>query len=133
MSTTAILEPQQLRNFGLLTGAIVALLFGLLLPWLLSHAWPLWPWVLAVILAALGLAYPKALAPVYRLWMKFGHIMGVINSRILLGLVFFLMITPLGAGMRLFGWDPIRRRLGHATSYRVPSRDKDRRHFERPF
>ncbi len=65
--------------------------------------------------------------------MKFGHVMGFINTRILLGLVFYLILTPLGVLMRLFGWDPMQRRLGQNTSYRVPSRDKDQRHFERPF
>ncbi len=133
MNPTATLEPRLLRSFGLTTGAIVAGLFGLLLPWLFSHAWPVWPWVLAGILTGLGLTYPRALAPVYRLWMKFGHVMGFINSRILLGLVFYLLITPVGGLMRLFGWDPMQRRLGLGTSYRVPSRNRDQRHFERPF
>lgn len=133
MNATTTLTPQQMRSFGLTTAAIVAVLFGLLLPWLLSHAWPVWPWVLAGILAGLGLTYPRALTPVYRVWMKFGHVMGFINTRLLLGLVFYLMLTPLGALMRLFGWDPMQRRLRQADSYRVPSRDRDQRHFERPF
>lgn len=133
MNAIAPLTPQQLRSFGLTTATIVAVLFGLLLPWLLSHAWPVWPWLLAGTLAGLGLTYPRALTPVYRVWMKFGHVMGFINTRILLGLVFYFMITPLGAFMRLFGWDPMQRRLGQGASYRVPSRDRHQRHFERPF
>ncbi|MDW8322971.1 MAG: SxtJ family membrane protein [Burkholderiales bacterium] len=132
MSTSTTLESHQLRSFGLLTGAIVAVLFGLLLPWLFSHAWPLWPWVLAALLAGLGLLLPRALAPVYRGWMKFGHVMGIINSRILLGLVFYGLLTPMGALMRALGWDAMRRRR-HAASYRVPSRNRDKHHFERPY
>ncbi len=133
MNVTTASTPQHLRSFGLTTAGIVAGLFGLLLPWLLSRAWPIWPWVLAGTLAGLGLTCPRALTPVYRGWMKFGHVMGFINTRILLGLVFYLILTPLGVLMRLFGWDPMQRRLGQNTSYRVPSRDKDQRHFERPF
>jgi len=131
--STAALTPQQLRHFGLTMAVIVAVLFGLLLPWILSHAWPLWPWIVAGVLGGLGLAYPAALAPFYRLWMKFGHVMGLINSRILLGLFFYLLITPVGLLMRLFGWDPMRCKAGRADSYRVVSQAKDQRHFERPF
>lgn len=126
-------DPSQLRSFGLLTSAIVAVLFGLLLPWLFDYAWPSWPWILAALLAGLGLIAPRLLAPIHRGWMKFGHIMGFINSRLILGLMFYLMITPTGAFMRLFGWDPMRRRLGVGTSYRVPSRDRPVKHMERPY
>ncbi len=133
MSADSTLTPSHLRGFGLLTGGIVAALFGLLLPWLFDYAWPTWPWILAALLAGLGLLFPPALGPVYRVWMKFGHVMGFINSRLILGLMYYLMITPIGAIMRLFGWDPMRRRLGVGTSYRVPSRDRPIKHMERPY
>lgn len=133
MSVADALTPKQLRSFGFTTAAIVAALFGLLLPWLFSHSLPTWPWVVAALLAGLGLALPRALTPVYRGWMKFGHVMGFINTRLLLGLVFYLLITPLGTLMRLFGWDSMRRRLQPVDSYRVPSHAKDRHHFEKPF
>jgi len=133
MSADLALTSSQLRSFGLLTGGIVAVLFGLLLPWLFDHAWPTWPWMLAALLAGLGLFFPPALGPIYRVWMKFGHVMGFINSRLILGLMYYLIITPIGAIMRLFGWDPMRRRLGVGTSYRVPSRDRPIKHMERPY
>lgn len=127
------LDRQQLRNFGLTTGAILALLFGLLLPWLLSHAWPLWPWIVAGGLGGLGLIAPTLLAPVYKAWMKFGHVMGAINTRIILGVFFYLIVTPIGLAMRLFRWDPMRRRLGEDASYRVASHVKPPQHMEKPF
>jgi hypothetical protein len=127
------LNRQQLRNFGLTTGAIVALLFGLLLPWLLSHAWPLWPWIVAGILGGLGLVAPNLLGPVYTVWMKFGHVMGAINTRIILGVFFYLIMTPIGLAMRLFRWDPMRRQAGEGTSHRVPSHVKPIQHMEKPF
>jgi len=127
-------DRRQLRTFGLTTGAIVVALFGLLLPWLLSYAWPLWPWVVAGILGGLGLVAPMLLAPVYKGWMKFGHVMGAINTRIILGLFFYLIVTPMGLFMRLFRWDPMRRRTTAAsTSHRVPSHVKPKQHMERPF
>lgn len=127
-------DRRQLRNFGLTTGSIVVLLFGLLLPWLLSHAWPRWPWILAGVLGGLGLVAPMLLAPVYTVWMKFGQVMGAINTRIILGLFFYLIVTPIGLAMRLFRWDPLRRRMtATETSHRVPSRAKPKQHMEKPF
>ncbi len=49
-------------------------------------------------------AYPL-IRPVYLGWMKFAFVLGWINTRILLGLFFYLVVTPIGLGMRLFGKD----------------------------
>ena len=126
-------DRKELRTFGLMTGGIVAVLFGLLLPWLFSHAFPLWPWIVAGVLGSLGLLAPAALGPVYRLWMKFGHVMGAINTRIILGLLFYVIFTPVGLAMRLFRWDPMRRRKSDGGSYRVVNHPKSPKHMERPF
>ena len=110
---------KELRNFGLTVGAVfVAIAF-----------WPM-VWrgeplrVLAlipgVILVVMGLSLPKILAPVFKMWMKFGHILGWINTRIILGAVFFVIITPMGLIMRMFGWDSMSRTLiPSQNTYRV--------------
>jgi hypothetical protein len=133
MTQTAAPTRKELRSFGLMTGAIVAALFGLFLPWLLSRAFPLWPWVVAGLLGGLGLLVPAGLGPVYRLWMKFGHVMGAINTRLILGLLFYGIFTPVGLLMRLFRWDPMRRRQREAGSYRVASGARSPKHMEKPF
>ena len=128
------LDAAGLRRFALVTGAIVVALFGLGLPWLLDAALPVWPWVVAGVLAAWGVAAPATLGPVYRGWMRFGLLMNRIVSPLVLGLVFYLIITPVGVVMRLFGRDPLSRRLDPgAVSYRVQSRKPDRTSMERPF
>ena len=66
------LDRSGLRKFGLTTAAIVALLFGLLLPWLFGRGYPLWPWFLSGLLFVWALALPAGLAPVYKGWMKVG-------------------------------------------------------------
>jgi len=124
---------KELRTFGLMTGGIVAALFGLLLPWLLSHAFPLWPWIVSGVLGGLGLLVPVALGPVYRLWMKFGHVMGAINTHLILGMLFYVIFTPVGLGMHLFRWDPMRRHKREGCSYRVASHIRSPKHMERPF
>ncbi len=128
------LDAAGLRRFAFVTGGIVAVLFGLGFPWLLDFAIPLWPWVLAGVLAAWGLIAPASLRPVYRGWMRFGLVMNRIVSPVVLGAVFFLVICPVGILMRLLGRDPLSRELDRAAeSYRVSSRKPSRESMERPY
>lgn len=123
----------ELRKFGLTTGVIVACLFGLILPWLLDRRLPIWPWVLFATLGLAALAAPGTLRPVYRGWMKFGAVLGAINTRIILGVFFFLILFPAGLAHRLFGSDPMRRKFEDDASYRIPSVKHPPEHLERPF
>ena len=114
-----VLDRKGLRDFGLLTGALFAGIFGLLLPWRFGWSWPLWPWLILAVLGGLALVAPLALNPVYKVWMRFGLVMGAIMSRLILGIVFFLVVTPLGLLMRALGKDPMRRSFDReAASYR---------------
>jgi len=58
--------------------------------------------VLAIAFAITATALPAVLAPLYRIWMKFGHVVGRINAVILLTLLYFLIIVPTGIFMRTF-------------------------------
>ena len=127
------LDRQGLRQFALVTSAVVVGLFGLLLPWLFGIAWPTWPWILAIVLVALGLAVPMALQPVYKVWMTFGLLLSKITTPIIMGLVFFLVITPTGLIRRLFTTDPMARDFDDSQSYRVPSQKPVADNMERPF
>jgi hypothetical protein len=131
---TPPLSPAELRRFGIVTALIVVVLFGLLLPWIFDHRFPIWPWIVAAVLSSAGLLMPGALGPVYRGWMIFGHLLGWVNTRLLLGLVFYAILLPIGLVMRAFGHDPLMSKLEpDATSYRVRSSEETREHFERPF
>lgn len=125
---------QELRKFGLVTGAIVAVLFGLLLPWIFNYSWPLWPWVVTGISSLWGLVHPDSLFVIYRIWLKFGHVAGWINTRIILGIMFYLVFFPAGILMRFFGKDPMARKLdGAMNSYRIISPSMEKNHIERPY
>lgn len=138
MSTTqhAIpeLDRKGLRSFGITTGIIVAVLFGLFFPWLLERSTPYWAWVLAGVLIVWGLVAPATLRPVYRVWMRFGLLMSRITTPLVLGIVFFLIITPVGLIRNLFGRDSIPRKFDDSSSsYRVQSKRAPRENLERPF
>ncbi|MFL6245123.1 MAG: SxtJ family membrane protein [Thermoanaerobaculia bacterium] len=62
---------------------------------------------IAAVLLLLAAIAPALLRPVYRGWMRVGEALGWINTRVLLTLVFFLVVTPIGVLMRLFGRSPI--------------------------
>ena len=126
-------QVKELRNFGLIVGGIF-LVIGL---------WPivwrgddmrLWAVGLGGVLIPLGLLVPAVLAPVFKVWMKVGHVLGWINTRIILGILFDGLITPMGVVMRLFGWDAMRRVLVRdVESYRVVRQPRPRTHMTRQF
>lgn len=123
-----------LRTFGLTIGVFVAGMLGVLLPWLWSRPFPLWPWGVGGGLIGWGLLAPATLAPVFYGWRIVGGVLGWINTRILLAVLFYLVFFPLGFFMRLSGWDPLRRRWREdRISYRIESKPADRKQMERPF
>ena len=119
------LDREGLREFGLVTGAIVAVLFGLFFPWLLEHSFPLWPWVVFGVMGAWGLVAPASLQPVYRVWMRFGLLLSKITTPIIMGLVFYVVITPFALILKIAGKDAMRRKFDRRDTYRV-SREKVR-------
>jgi hypothetical protein len=128
------LDRDGLRRFGLVTGGLVAAVFGLAIPYLAEWRFPLWPWVIAAILAGWALIWPQGLNPVYRNWMKVGLLIGSVVNRIVLAIAFYLLFFPMGMIMRLFGRDPMTRLLDpQKNTYRVPSKPAPTRNMEKPF
>ncbi|ALA59039.1 SxtJ family membrane protein [Nitrospira moscoviensis] len=110
---------REFRRFGMTVGAVLA---GIGLWPMLWHGAAPRLWALAaagVLILAAGIA-PRALAPVHRGWMALGHALGWINTRIILTLFFYGILTPMGLAARLFGKDFMRVRIASdAESYRV--------------
>ena len=133
-STMPIPDKQELRKFGFVFATGMVLIFGLFFPWVLERPSPSWPWIAAAVFAGSALLLPQILKPVFIVWMKIGHVLGWINTRIILGVVFFIIFAPVALFMRLLGKDPMRRRLdATATSYRINSEKLPRERMERPF
>ena len=127
------IDKPMLRNFGLLFSGILIVLFGLLLPWLFERGLPRWPFYIGVPVALLALVWPLALTPLFKVWMKFGLVMGRINTFIILNVLFFAILTPIGWLMRLSGKDPMARGFDAArASYRVNRQPEDKDQMEKP-
>ena len=91
------------RNFGLVF-FFVFLIVGL---WPLLNGGPfrIWSIVIAIIFLILGLMNSKLLTPLNKLWFKFGLFLGTIVSPFVMGIIFFLVITPIGFVMKIIGKD----------------------------
>jgi saxitoxin biosynthesis operon SxtJ-like protein len=96
------------RSFGLVFAGFFALLAGYN-GWHHRGSWPLWLAIAAVFLV-LALARPQVLAPLNRIWTRLGLLLGRIVSPIVLALMYFLVVTPIGMLMRWLGKDPLRLR-----------------------
>lgn len=128
------LDGKGLREFAFVTAGLFAGLFGVFFPWLFNAAYPYWPWILAVSLVLWGMVAPLTLRPVYRGWMKFGLLLNRITTPLVLGIVFYFVVFPIGFVMRLTGWDAMSRRFDDSVdSYRVASTKPKRENVERPF
>lgn len=131
-----VLDRSGLRRFGLITGAIFAGLFGLLFP-ALAHGglvWVTWPWAVAGGLSLWALVAPGSLGPVYRGWMRVGMVLGWVNTRIILSVMFYGILLPIGVIMRLLAKDPMARKLdADADSYRVSHAPSPKERMEKPY
>ncbi len=125
---------RELRNFGLLVGGVF-LVLGLL--FLLRHK-PWYPWLLApgAVLILGGAVLPRALKPVYIVWMSLALVLGFVVSHVVLTLFFFLVITPVGLVARMAGKDFLRLKLDpNARTYWIPRppRAPGQKPYERQF
>ena len=121
---------KELRQFGLLVGAV----FTVIGFWPLvfrGEPFRLWAISLGTILIVLGAILPQVLAPVHKGWMWVGHILGWINTRILLSIVFYGIVTPTGLLFRLLGKNSMRQTFAESsTTYRVVRSPRPRSHMK---
>jgi len=124
------------RSFGLSVGGVFVALGGL---WLIRGKGQV---VVAAGLLALGMvlvlfgaAFPGLLVVPNRLWMRLAEALSFVMTRVILAIVFFTVVTPIGLLRRLTGGDPLRRRAPSSESYWRPFgiRQTDVRHYEKMY
>ena len=117
--------------------------FGLLffIVFLAISLWPLksqedlrlWAFILALIFFVLGILNSKFLTPLNKLWMKFGIFLGSIISPFVMGVVFFMVVTPVGLIMRFLGKDLLRIKKSKFVSTYWISREKQNNTMKKQF
>ena len=107
-----------LREFGILIGFGFPILLGWLIPILTGHQFRIWTLWVSAIGFIFGLLAPRILYYPYLIWIKLGYILGWINSRIILGLIFLFVLIPIGLVMKIFGYDPLKIRRKRKITYK---------------
>ena len=103
----ARLSPAEGRKFGLTVGAAFLVLAGVM--WWREHGTLMYLFVtLGAALVAAGLVVPGQLSPVHRAWMGLAHAISKVTTPIFMGIVFFIVIMPVGLIMRTLGRNPMR-------------------------
>jgi len=103
------------RSFGIIF-FIVFLLIAIY-PLINSQGLRVWSLIIAIIFLFLGLINSKVLTPLNKLWFKFGILLGRIVSPVIMGVIFFLVVTPIALIMRIIGKDLLNLKFNKDRSY----------------
>jgi len=103
------------RSFGIVFFIVFFLIA--LYPLLYSKDIRIWSLLISLIFLILGLINSRILTPLNKLWFKFGILLGKIVSPIIMGIIFFLVVTPIGFVMRILGNDVLRLKFNTNKTY----------------
>jgi len=123
------------REFGLIVGGVLILLSTW---WLYRGKFATATQIILPVgslLVLLAVVWPRSLVIPNRGWMALAGVLSFISTRIILAVVFFLILTPIGLIKRAMGWDPLHRRAQKESSYwqSYPERQRDLRHYEKMY
>lgn len=114
------------RSFGLLFAVVFSVIA--LGPLVKGHDARLWALPVAAVFLAAAYVAPAALRPLNAAWMAFARILERVMNPLIMGVLFYLLFTPMGLMMRLAGRDPLNRRLlPQAKTYWLPRTAERRR------
>ena len=116
---------KQLFEFGLIIGCGLPIIFGFFIPFLNGHSFKTWTLVIGFPLIIISLINPLLLLRVYKGWMKLGFILGWINGRIILSLVFYLILLPISLLMKIFNYDPLMKKRNNKISYKINNQNHE--------
>jgi hypothetical protein len=103
------------RSFGIVFFAVFLIIA--IYPLINSDELRLWSLIISIIFLVLGLVNSKILNPLNKFWFKFGIFLGKIISPFVMGIIFFLVVTPIGLLMRLLNKDLLNLKFNNSHSY----------------
>ena len=126
-------DNRKLRSFGWIVATGFAVIA--LSPALRHGQSPrIWALVLSLALAGTALVFPPALKPFHRVWMTIGEALGWVNSRIILSVVYYVLIVPIGVIHRMTGKDTMRRKFEPASeTYKIPRIKRPASHMQHQY
>ena len=109
---------KKLRTFGMLVGFLFPFFIGFVLPKLTGNHFRIWTLIVGIPLFSLALISPKKLKIPYEIWMGIGNFLGFINSRLILGSIFLIVMQPIALIMKIVRYDPLKHKWNNSKSYR---------------
>ncbi len=106
------------KEFGYLVGFGFPLIIGYLIPYFSGHAFRTWTLFIGIPILIIGIIKPYFLKYPFKLWMKIGHLLGWINSKLILGIVYIVVLQPISLVMKLLGHDPLKKINKQDKTYR---------------
>ena len=111
------------RNFGLVFGIIFFIIS--LWPILNQNELRYWAFFISLIFLILAILNSRILTPLNKIWFYFGIALGKLVSPIVMGFIFFLVVTPIGIIMRLLGKDILNLKKNNQNSYWIKKDNKN--------
>ena len=103
------------RSFGIVF--FIVFLIIAIYPLINNADLRIWSLIISIIFLILGLINSKLLTPLNKLWFKFGIFLGKLISPIIMGIIFFFVVTPIGLLLRIFDKDVLNLKKSNAKSY----------------
>ena len=113
------ISKKELREFALIIGFFFPLLIGWVLPYLYGHGFRVWTIFFSLPFLILGVTYPRSLYHPYTAWMKFGKFAGFINSYLILGIIYILIVLPISLVLKILKYDPLNLMENNKNSYKL--------------
>ena len=104
------LDKKDLKEFALVLGFGLPIIIGWLIPIIFGHQFRIWTLWAGIIFLLIGIIKPTILYYFYILWMKIGELLGLINSNLILGIIFMFVLLPISLFMKTTGYDPLRKK-----------------------
>jgi len=119
------------RSFGI----VFFIVFFIVALWPIINNEPIriWAIIISILFLALGLMNSKILAPLNKLWFRFGIFLGAIIAPIVMAIIFFLVVTPIGIMVKLIGKDLLMKKYENKKKSYWINRDKSTGSMKRQF